>query len=53
LQQLSDEIIYLDEVLTMSARMAASTGNLEWENRYRTFEPKLDATNYQNGSRGL
>lgn len=43
LQRLSDEIIYLDEVLTMSARMAASTGDLQWENRYRIFEPKLDA----------
>lgn len=43
LQRLSDEIIYLDEVLTMSARMASSTGDLQWENRYRSFEPKLDA----------
>lgn len=43
LQRLSDEIIYLDEVLTMSAKMASSTGDLQWENRYRTFEPKLDA----------
>ncbi|PZV13094.1 MAG: two-component sensor histidine kinase [Pseudanabaena sp.] len=42
LQRLSDEIIYLDEVLTMSARMAASTGDLQWESRYRIFEPKLD-----------
>lgn len=42
LQRLSDEIIYLDEVLTMSARMAASTGDLQWESRYRLFEPKLD-----------
>jgi len=44
LQRLSDEITYLDEVLTMSARMAASTGDLQWERRYRSFEPKLDAT---------
>jgi two-component system, sensor histidine kinase and response regulator len=42
LQQLSGIIVHLDEVLTMSARMAASTGNIEWENRYRSFEPKLD-----------
>lgn len=42
LQQLSGEIIHLDEVLTMSARMTAATGNLKWEQRYRTFEPKLD-----------
>ncbi|BBD58244.1 integral membrane sensor signal transduction histidine kinase [Nostoc sp. HK-01] len=42
LQKLSDEIIYLDEVLTMSARMNAATGNLMWEKRYRQFEVKLD-----------
>jgi len=43
LEQLRGTIIYLDEVLTMSARMAAATGNLRWEERYRGFEPKLDA----------
>ena len=32
----------LDEVLTMSARMAAATGNTRWEARYHEFEPKLD-----------
>ena len=42
LQQLSGEIIHLDEVLTMSARMAATTGDLKWEQRYRTYEPQLD-----------
>ncbi|MBD2595914.1 two-component sensor histidine kinase [Nostoc sp. MBR 210] len=42
LQKLSDEIIYLDEVLTMSARMNAATGNIMWEKRYRQFEKKLD-----------
>ena len=42
LQMLSDEITYLDEVLTMSARMNAATGNFIWEQRYRQFEPKLD-----------
>ncbi len=42
LQMLSDEITYLDEVLTMSARMNAATGNFIWEERYRQFEPKLD-----------
>jgi diguanylate cyclase (GGDEF)-like protein len=36
------EIVHLDEVLTMSARMAAATGNLDWETRYRRFEPQLD-----------
>jgi len=42
-QRLVDEIIYLDEVLTMSARMGAATGQLSWEQRYLNFEPKLDA----------
>ncbi|MEH1872295.1 sensor histidine kinase [Nostoc sp.] len=42
LQILSDEITYLDEVLTMSARMNAATGKIIWEERYRQFEPKLD-----------
>ncbi|WP_375501347.1 sensor histidine kinase [uncultured Nostoc sp.] len=42
LQILSDEITYLDEVLTMSARMNAATGKFIWEERYRQFEPKLD-----------
>jgi diguanylate cyclase (GGDEF)-like protein len=36
------EIVHFDEVLTMSARMAAASGNLEWEARYRRFEPQLD-----------
>ena len=43
LQELSGIITHLDEVLTMSARMAAATGDLRWEKRYRAFEPKLDA----------
>ena len=42
LQSLTGKIVYLDEVLTMSARMAAATGNLDWEQRYRQFEPQLD-----------
>ena len=42
IEQLRGTIIHLDEVMTMSARMAAATGNLRWENRYRRFEPKLD-----------
>lgn len=42
LQELSGQVIYLDEVLTMSARMAASTGNSKWEERYNQFVPKLD-----------
>jgi signal transduction histidine kinase len=43
LQELSGRIVHLDEVLTMSARMAATTGDLQWERRYRRFEPQLDA----------
>ncbi|AFY99816.1 sensor histidine kinase [Calothrix sp. PCC 6303] len=42
LQSLSNEITYLDEVLTMSAKMNAATGDKTWETRYREFEPKLD-----------
>lgn len=42
LNELSKDIVYYDEVLTMSARMAASTGNPEWEARYETFVPQLD-----------
>ena len=41
--ELTGSIIHLDEVLTMSARMAASTGDLKWEDRYREFEPLLDS----------
>jgi two-component system, sensor histidine kinase and response regulator len=43
MEQLSGVIVHLDEVLTMSARMAAATGDLRWEQRYRQFEPQLDA----------
>ena len=42
LQKLSDEFTYLDEVLTMSALMNATTGNRRWEKRYREFEKELD-----------
>ncbi len=43
IEELRGRIIYLDEVLTMSARMAAFTGETKWEERYRRFEPLLDA----------
>ena len=43
IEQLRGTIVHLDEVLTMSARMAAATGDRQWERRYRKFEPKLDA----------
>ncbi|MEE9554610.1 MAG: ATP-binding protein [candidate division Zixibacteria bacterium] len=42
-EELRGVIVYLDEVLTMSARMAVATEDLKWEKRYRKFEPKLDA----------
>ena len=41
-EELQGTIIHLDEVLTMSARMAAATGDPQWETRYRKFEPQLD-----------
>ena len=36
------DIPFLDEVLTNSALLAATTGDAQWEQRYRLFEPKLD-----------
>jgi methyl-accepting chemotaxis protein PixJ len=42
LQKNTEQIKYLDEVLTMSARMAASTGNLQWQQRYDRHVPELD-----------
>jgi twitching motility protein PilJ len=41
-QEYGDQIVYIDEVLTMSARMGASTGDRSWQTRYDSFEPKLD-----------
>ncbi len=35
-------ILHLDEVLTMSARMAAATGDTAWIERYKQFGPQLD-----------
>ena len=40
--QLSGRASHLDEILTMSARMAAATGDLSWENRYRKYESELN-----------
>lgn len=42
LDRLIGTIVHLDEVLSMSARMAAATGEAHWEERYRKHEPKLD-----------
>ncbi len=41
IEQFRKDIIHYDEVLTMSARMAAATGDSKWEQRYREYEPKL------------
>ena len=43
LEELRGTIVQLDEVLTMSVRMAAATGDLSWEERYLQYEPQLDA----------
>ena len=43
IEELRGVIVHLDEVLTMSARMAAATGDPKWEERHRRFEPQLDA----------
>ncbi|MCK4751796.1 MAG: hypothetical protein KAS75_00005, partial [Planctomycetes bacterium] len=41
--ELSGVITHLDEVLTMSMRMAVVTGEPQWEGRYKKFAPKLVA----------
>ena len=41
LQHLTAQIAQLDEILTMSAKMAAATGDAQYETRYRREEPKL------------
>ena len=40
--ELRGTILHFDEVLTMSARMAAETGDLMWESRYLKHETQLD-----------
>ncbi len=42
LPELAGQIVYFDEVLTMSARLATTTGDLQWEQRYRQYQPQLD-----------
>jgi len=42
LQELSDRIRYLDEVLTSSALLATATGSTSWEERYNTHVAQLD-----------
>jgi signal transduction histidine kinase len=43
LRYLTGQILLFDEVLTMSARMAAVTGDQRWDARYREVEPQLTA----------
>jgi signal transduction histidine kinase len=43
IRSLAGHIMQYDEVLTMSARMAAASGKLEWEHRYREYDPLLAA----------
>ncbi|HEY9767081.1 MAG TPA: methyl-accepting chemotaxis protein [Coleofasciculaceae cyanobacterium] len=40
--KLSDQITYFDEVLTSSARLAATSGSERWEKRYMDTVPQLD-----------
>lgn len=42
LQRLVGDITHLNELLTMSARMAAATGDARWERHYRVIQPQLD-----------
>ncbi|MDA1099373.1 MAG: hypothetical protein O2967_10360 [Proteobacteria bacterium] len=41
LERARGDIVYFDEVLTMSASMAAATGEVAWIDHYRVFELKL------------
>ncbi|MBN3925444.1 ATP-binding protein [Nostoc sp. NMS4] len=44
INRVTEQIVYLDEVLTMSANMYASTGDASWEKRYQVFGFELDLT---------
>jgi signal transduction histidine kinase len=57
IERVRQGIIYLDEVLTMSARLSALTSDPQWEIRYKQNEPKLDsmikrAIAFTNGEEG-
>ncbi len=41
-QELCGTIMHIDEVLTMSAKMCAATGNMRWKQRYDDHVKKLD-----------
>jgi diguanylate cyclase (GGDEF)-like protein len=40
---ISSQILLVDERLTMSANMAAATGDPRWQARYRQFLPEMDS----------
>jgi methyl-accepting chemotaxis protein PixJ len=42
LQKYSSEIIYTDEVFTMSTLMMLNTGDVKWEDRYHKLEPSAN-----------
>lgn len=41
-ERLASQIVFYDELLTQSARLAATTGDLRWERRYNDAEAELD-----------
>ena len=43
LMEINSKIPQLDEALTMSAKLAAATGDLRWKTRYDTLSPQLDS----------
>lgn len=43
LQDIGGQIRYLDEALTSSAYLSATTGDVAWQSRYRIHETELDA----------
>jgi len=47
IEHFKNDIIHFDEILTTAARMAAATGDMEWEKRFREYEPKLTAAIHQ------
>lgn len=40
-EKTGESIVYLQEILLMAARTSVTTGDLEWEKEYKTFEPQL------------
>src|SRR3954470_511161 len=40
-EKTGESIVYLNEILVMSARTSVTTGNLDWEKEYEKFEPQI------------